>query len=80
MTIDIKRIGDMNVKVVNNFDGKVHEGILSANDAEMDRRANAAVSAAIDKARICRKPIAGYDMQTKRAYIEYPDGRRDYAN
>ena len=23
-------------------------------------------------------PIAGYDDKTKRAYLEYPDGRREY--
>ena len=23
-------------------------------------------------------PIAGYDDETKRAYLEYPDGRREY--
>ena len=25
-------------------------------------------------------PIAGYDRETKRAYLEYPDGRREYAD
>ena len=24
-------------------------------------------------------PIAGYDDEKKKAYIEYPDGRREYA-
>ena len=23
-------------------------------------------------------PIAGYDKKTKRAYLEYPDGSREY--
>ena len=28
--------------------------------------------------RIKGLPIAGYDSKTKRAYLEYPDGRREY--
>lgn len=24
-------------------------------------------------------PIAGYDREKKKAYLEYPDGRREYA-
>lgn len=40
----------------------------------MDIRANAAVKAALNKAKICGKPIARYDIVTHRAYIEYADG------
>lgn len=53
--------------------------LLSENDLEMDRRAEAAVQAAINRAKICKKPIAKYDVKTNRAYIEYPDGRIEYA-
>lgn len=51
---------------------------MNINDAEMDRRASAAVHAAIDKAKICKKPIAGYEVETKRAFLEYPDGSIKY--
>ncbi len=51
---------------------------ISESDAEMDRRAMEAVNAAINKAVICKKPIAKYDKINKRAYIETPDGERKY--
>ena len=52
--------------------------VISDNDAEMDIRAVGAVRAALTKAKICKKPIAGYDIKTKKAYIEYADGARKY--
>ena len=48
-------------------------------DREMDERAVEAVKAAINKAKICKKPIAGYDKEKKAAYIEYANGERKYA-
>lgn len=54
------------------------EGLISERDAEMDKRAVAAVKAVIEKAKICKKPIARYDTSSKKAYIEYADGRRKY--
>lgn len=52
------------------------ENVISKNDAEMDARAIQAVKAAISKAEFCKKPIAKFDVKTKTAYVEYPDGRR----
>ena len=52
--------------------------VLTDSDKEMDYRATEAVKAALHRAKVCRKPIAGYDEDTKRAYIEYPDGERKY--
>ena len=52
---------------------------LTASDNEMDERAVEAVKAAINKAKICKKPIAGYDKEKKVAYIEYANGERKYA-
>ena len=43
---------------------------------EMDARAVEAVRAAISKAKFCQKPIARYDTQTKKVYVEYADGKR----
>ena len=45
----------------------------------MDRREVEAVKAAINKAKICKKTIAGYDKEKKAAYIEYANGDRKYA-
>lgn len=51
---------------------------ISQSDAEMDTRVREAVQAAIHKAKICKKPIAGYDRIIQRAYIETADGKRQY--
>ena len=42
----------------------------------MDKRARAAVSAAINKLEIKQKPIAKYDAVTRKAYLEYPSEGR----
>lgn len=46
----------------------------------MDRRAMVAVCAAIDKAKICKKPICRYDSASDRAYLEYADRRKEYVD
>lgn len=51
---------------------------ISPSDAEMDRRAEEAVKAAIHRAKVCGKPIARYDKIKKRAYLEMPDGEKRY--
>lgn len=52
---------------------------LTECDKEMDYRARKAVEAAINKAKVCKKPIARYDAATGTAYLEYPDGEKKYA-
>ena len=52
---------------------------MTVSDNEMDLRAVEAVKAAIEKAKICKKPIAGYDKEKKTAYIEFANGERKYA-
>lgn len=52
---------------------------LTESDKEMDERAVEAVKAAINRAKICKKPVAGYDKVKKAAYIEYANGERKYA-
>ena len=49
-----------NIKVVNPAE---REQYISDNDMEMDLRASAAVKAALNKAEICKKPIAKYDKE-----------------
>ncbi|MFR5451504.1 MAG: hypothetical protein ACLTIG_09180 [Roseburia hominis] len=51
---------------------------MTESDTEMDERAVEAVKAAINKARICKKPIAGYDKEKKRSYVEHANGERKY--
>ena len=55
-----------------------HSNFISNNDKEMDARAVEAVKMAVSKAKFCQKPVAKYDIQTKRAYVEYADGKRKY--
>ena len=57
-----------------------NRGAISVRDAEMDARATQAVKAAVAKAQFCKKPIAKYDLLTKRAYVEYANGERRYVN
>jgi len=52
--------------------------ILSEGDKNMDARANKAVEVAIEKAVFCGKPVAKYDTKEKKAYLEYPNGVKEY--
>ena len=65
----------MTVKVV---PPEEYRDFISESHAEMDYRAQEDVKAALHRAKVCKKPIARYDMDTKRAYIEYPNGERKY--
>lgn len=53
---------------------------ISSSDEEMDARAIEAVKTAVSKAKFCQKPIAKYDTQTKKVYVEYADGERKYVD
>lgn len=64
-------------KVIN-INGMAVKDNLSQEDKDMDIRAKEAVKAALEKAKVCKKPIARYDIATKRAYIEDAEGNRRY--
>lgn len=64
------------IKVISQEEEK---NTLTVSDNEMDERAVEAVKAAISKAKICKKPVAGYDKEKKLAYVEYANGERKYA-
>ncbi len=68
-----------NGKVINVVTEREKSDTLTVSDSEMDTRAVEAVKAAISKAKICKKPVAGYDKEKKAAYIEYANGERKYA-
>ena len=66
-------------KVIKVVSQEEEKSTLTVSDNEMDIRAVEAVKAAINKAKICKKPIAGYDKEKKLAYVEYANGERKYA-
>lgn len=74
----IRTIRLKNNKVVNIVTSESVNSVLTEEDIEMDCRANEAVKAAINKAKVCKKPIARYDMTAKKAYIQMPDGEKVY--
>lgn len=51
---------------------------LTEKDREMDRRAKEAVAAAVHKARVIGKPLAKFDKEAVKAFLEYSDGHREY--
>ena len=55
------------------------EEVMNISDEEMDRLFKAGVEAAIQRQKIMGFPVARYDRESGRAYLEYPDGRREYA-
>ena len=75
MSRTIKLNGNRSVTVVSAESSKA---AITPNDAEMDIRAKEAVKSAINRAKICNKPIAGYDRVSRRAYIETSDGKKTY--
>lgn len=74
----MKTVNTKNGKVITVITGDEVRDTLSASDIEMDARATQAVRAAIDKAKFCKKPVAGYDKEKKAAYVEYANGERKY--
>ena len=68
-------INGMAVKVIDNTEKQDN---LSQEDKDMDIRAKEAVKAALEKAKVCKKPIARYDIENKKAYIEDAEGNRRY--
>lgn len=65
-----------NKRVIKVIDSSNYKNSISERDAEMDARAVEAVKAAVAKAEFCKKPVARYDISEKKAYVEYPDGRK----
>jgi len=76
-----KKIGNISVNVVTDkSESLLSNHLITESDAEMDSRATAAVKSALDRAKVCKKPVAKYDVITKRAYVEYSDGEKRYVN
>ena len=49
-------------------------------DEELTKRFKEAIRIDNEERRIKGEPIAKYDTEKRRAYLEFPDGRRQYAN
>lgn len=73
----IKQVGNITVHVVAQ---KNVSAYISEQDKEMDIRAKAAVKDAINKAKVCKKPVAKYDVKEKKAYVEYSNGEKKYVH
>lgn len=56
----------------------LNESNVSPEDRAMDKRVTAAVKSEINKASVCDNPIAKYNMRTKKAYVEQPNGEKKY--
>lgn len=72
-------INDMVIKVVkkNTSTAKMLEnGVISEQDAEMDKRAREAVAIAKRQAKVCNKPIAIYDRKSKKPYLVNSSGEK----
>lgn len=80
--IDVVKIikSNKSIKIIpSSSDSKfLANNIITVQDAEMDKRAREAVKSAVAKAKVCSKPIAKYDITTKRVYLEYSNGEKKY--
>lgn len=67
------------------YNRKMKEGVLlmcerkAIKDEDLDEVFEKAAKLVIEKNIIKGIPVAGYDPVTKRPFIEYPDGRKKYA-
>lgn len=66
------KVGSLLIKVADSYEPNV-----SPDDKDMDKRVTAAVRAAINKANVCNKPVAKYNMRTQKAYIEQANGEKE---
>lgn len=71
----VKLSGDRSVTIVS---ASSSDTVISNNDAEMDKRVQEAVRSAINRATVCKKPIAKYDRVKRKAYIVTADGEKNY--
>ena len=73
-----RKVGKYTVHVVT--PNEVGEMNISPEDQDMDRRVKAAVDSAIKRAKVCKKPIANYDMRKKKAYLLDSNGVKKYVD
>lgn len=61
-------------------EGNELDSTCGISDEELTERFKAAIRIDQEICKIKGLPIAGYDEENKRAYLEYPDGRRVYVS
>lgn len=54
------------------------DSMCGVSDEELTVRFKEAIRIDNEIRRIKGAPVAKYDKETKRAYLQYPDGRREY--
>ena len=62
----VVNLNGMTIKVI---DAQEKDAFLTQDDKDMDIRATAAVRAALNKAKICGKPIARYDIRSPKEHL-----------
>lgn len=55
------------------------DSMCGVSDEELDFRFREAVRIEQEIKKIKKLPVAGYDLERRSSYIEYPDGSRVYA-
>lgn len=63
----------LNGRTVRVVSPEMQKTVITDADTDMDNRAKCAVKAAINRAQVCRKPIARYDAKARKVYIENAD-------
>ena len=61
-------------------EGNELDSTYGLSDDELTERFKAAIRIDDEVRRIKGLPVARYDDATKRAYLEFPDGRREYVS
>ena len=64
---------------MDDYDGNELDSTCGVSDEELTIRFREAVRIENEIKRIKKLPIARYDYEKKMPYIEYPDGRKEYA-
>lgn len=74
LCIDYRKLGRRQLMtVINELDST-----CGISDEELTIRFKESIRIDNEVRKIKGLPIAGYDDETKKAYLEYPDGRREY--
>lgn len=72
----------MNIRIVDytSEEELLANGVITPEEYNETIRARAAIRFAIEKAKICKKPVAKYNHTFNKAYLEYPDGYKEIVN
>lgn len=65
-------------KLMRKHRGRITAGFFQSESIQMTKSFKNSVDKAISATKQNGNPVARYDISTKRAYLEYPDGHRQY--